>query len=215
MTAPILLLHGLWSRGPEERLLCHRLCRYTGRRVERFGYHSMRRDFDDNVRALVGRLGRLDAEFVDLIGHSLGGLVVLAALRVAPDDRVRRAVLLGPPVRGSVSARRLARFGPLGHAILGRCGETLMAGAGGTASGAAAQIGIIAGDRPIGMGRLLGPMSGPGDGTVLVEETRLPGAAAHLVLPVSHTGLLFSDDVARAASRFLNTGRFDASARPR
>jgi hypothetical protein len=111
-----------------------------------------------------------------------------------------------------VSARRLARFGPLGRAILGRCGETLMTGVDGPVPGPA-RIGIIAGDRPIGMGRLLGPMQGPGDGTVLVAETHLPGAAAHLVLPVSHTGLLFSDAVARAACRFLTTGRFDASAR--
>ena len=51
-------------------------------------------------------------------------------------------------------------------------------------------------------------MDSPSDGTVRVEETRLPGVSEHIVLPVSHTGMLFSDVVARAAARFLNTARF-------
>ena len=48
----------------------------------------------------------------------------------------------------------------------------------------------------------------PNDGLVSVAETRLPGATAHLTLPVSHTGMLFSADVARQGCEFLATGRF-------
>ena len=40
----------------------------------------------------------------------------------------------------------------------------------------------------------------PHDGAVAVDETRLAGARAHLVLPVSHTSMVCSRDVAREVS---------------
>ena len=46
------------------------------------------------------------------------------------------------------------------------------------------------------------------DGTVGVSETRLPGATDHIVLPVSHMGLLVSPRVARETGLFLQNGRF-------
>jgi hypothetical protein len=42
----------------------------------------------------------------------------------------------------------------------------------------------------------------------LVEETLIEGVADRVVLRVSHTGMLFSAIVARAAGAFLSTGRF-------
>ena len=44
--------------------------------------------------------------------------------------------------------------------------------------------------------------------SVAVAETRLPGATAHLTLPVSHTGMLLSARVAREVGSFLDHGRF-------
>ncbi|HEV2286271.1 MAG TPA: hypothetical protein VGR80_09525, partial [Steroidobacteraceae bacterium] len=46
------------------------------------------------------------------------------------------------------------------------------------------------------------------DGTVAVSETRLPGATDHIVLPVSHLGMLVSARVAHETGRFLTEGRF-------
>jgi len=43
---------------------------------------------------------------------------------------------------------------------------------------------------------------------VAVSETQLPGATAHLILPVSHTGMLLSARVARETGSFLEHGRF-------
>ena len=61
---------------------------------------------------------------------------------------------------------------------------------------------MIAGTRPRGLGGLVARFDEPHDGTVAVRETRAPGLADHLLLPASHTGLMFSADaVARAASR--------------
>jgi hypothetical protein len=60
----------------------------------------------------------------------------------------------------------------------------------------------------LGLGRLFADLNADHDGTVLVEETRLPGAKDHIVLSTSHTGMLFSAEVAEQARWFLRTGTF-------
>ena len=73
-------------------------------------------------------------------------------------------------------------------------------------------LGIIAGSLNFGLGAVLGAVAGPSDGTVSVEETRLPGAADHLVLPVCHVSMLFSPRVADQAANFLRHGSFEREA---
>ncbi len=60
----------------------------------------------------------------------------------------------------------------------------------------------------VGLGRLLGRMPAPNDGTVWLDETDLPGAAEQLRVHVSHTGMMFSAEVARQVAAFLRDGRF-------
>jgi hypothetical protein len=43
---------------------------------------------------------------------------------------------------------------------------------------------------------------------VAVDETRLPGVVDHRVVETSHTGLLFTPEVARLVAGFLREGRF-------
>jgi hypothetical protein len=69
-------------------------------------------------------------------------------------------------------------------------------------------LGLIAGSLSLGLGRLVGTHGAPSDGTIFVEETRLAGAAHHLILKVSHTGLPFSPNVARQTGAFLRSGSF-------
>jgi hypothetical protein len=72
----------------------------------------------------------------------------------------------------------------------------------------ARDLGVIAGDLGFGLGRLVGPLGAPSDGTVRLEETELEGTADRIVLRVSHTGMLFSAAVAKQAGAFLRSGRF-------
>ncbi len=69
-------------------------------------------------------------------------------------------------------------------------------------------IGIIAGTVPIGLGMLYANFEEPNDGTIAVSETRLEGAKDHLVLDVSHKGLLVSKDVVDQTAAFLKRGEF-------
>ena len=71
------------------------------------------------------------------------------------------------------------------------------------------EIGMIAGSRPLGLGLLAGGAGGPGDGTVGLHETVHKGLKDHLVLPASHSGLLFSTEVARQVGIFLQRGQFE------
>ena len=69
-------------------------------------------------------------------------------------------------------------------------------------------LGIIAGSQPLGVGQLLANFNEDNDGTVAVSETRMPGATDHIVLPVSHLGMLVSARVAHETGLFLTQGRF-------
>lgn len=139
------------------------------------------------------------------------GRVILASdfaletLRRQPDLPVSRVVCLGSPLRGSLTARNLARHPWSAHA-LGRSGPLLLSGCAewrGTA-----QVGMVAGNVARGFGRLLARFEGDSDGTVSVEETRLPGLSDHCIVAASHTGLVFSAEAAHQAANFLRHGRF-------
>ncbi|NIN37578.1 MAG: alpha/beta hydrolase, partial [Gammaproteobacteria bacterium] len=69
-------------------------------------------------------------------------------------------------------------------------------------------IGVIAGTVPLGFGKLVADFDEPNDGTIAVSETRLKGARDHLVMAVSHKGMLVSPDVADQAAAFLRRGEF-------
>ena len=68
---------------------------------------------------------------------------------------------------------------------------------------------MIAGDVARGIGRLLGAVGAESDGTVGLDETRLPGLAAHCRVNASHTGLVFSAQAARQVAAFLRDGAFE------
>ena len=217
MSTVIVYVHGLWQRGAESAWLRRRLSQDLGAEARAFSYPSVAADATTNARALATYLTAIRADTLHLVGHSLGGLVILKLFEEDADAAARlplgRIVLLGSPLRGSRTAQNLARM-PFGKTIMGRAvGEELL----GSRSerrrhwNGARELGVIAGDLGIGLGRLVGPLGGPSDGTILVEETELDGTADRVVLRVSHTGMLFSAAVAHAAGAFLNTGRFNRS----
>lgn len=196
----VLLLHGLWMGPLALRPLARRF-RACGLETVRFGYASVRGGPEPAIAALAERLVR--EPVTALVAHSLGGLIVLETLRRFPDLPVQRVVCLGSPLCGSRAATGLSRW-RFGQGLIGRSAELLRTGL--QPWQGEAEVGVIAGTRSLGAGRLLARLAAPHDGTVEVAETRLPGIRAHLELPVTHTGLLFSEAVATAALRFLTDG---------
>ena len=212
MSTLIVYVHGLWQRGAESHWLRRRLAQDLGAETRTFSYPSVAADATQNARGLSETLREIRADTMHLVGHSLGGLMILKAfedegfgLRLPPG----RIVLLGSPLRGSRAARNFARL-PFGEQIMGRGvrEELLRPQPRERRWSGARDLGVIAGDLGFGVGRLVGAMGGPSDGTILVEETQIDGAADRVVLRVSHTGMLFSARVASAAGTFLRTGKF-------
>ncbi|MBA2238451.1 MAG: alpha/beta hydrolase, partial [Lysobacter sp.] len=71
-----------------------------------------------------------------------------------------------------------------------------------------AQVGVVAGRVPLGLGQFFGGIRSDSDGTVAVEETRLAGLSDHVVVAASHSGLLLSAQALRQAIEFFRNGRF-------
>jgi pimeloyl-ACP methyl ester carboxylesterase len=217
MSTVIVYVHGLWQRGAEAILLRRRLARDLGADVRVFSYSSVAADGTAHARALAEYLRAIRADTLHLVGHSLGGLVIVKLFEEHSEVLARlppgRIVLLGSPLRGSLTARNLARL-PFGKTIMGRTvGEELLVSRERRWI-AQRDLGLIAGDLGVGLGRLLGRLGGASDGTILVEEVQIEGAADRAVLRVSHTGMVFSAAVARQAGVFLKTGRFSRQASP-
>jgi hypothetical protein len=133
-------------------------------------------------------------------------LICLRYAAANPDPRLSRIVLLGSPVRGSSVAAQLAKR-PLGKWLLGPARRELIEGIIPRLPPGVC-VGVIAGNVGLGLGRLVATISGPHDGTVAVDETRIPGASDSLLVSTTHTGMIFSARVARQVACFLTNGRF-------
>ena len=208
----ILTIPGLWNRGFEAWWLCRRLGAVAGCPSLVFRYRTVTADFERSVARLVETVERLPATPIDLVGHSLGGLLALAGMAHLPPGSIRRAVLLGPPVRGSQAVRSALNGIPGARRVIGRNANLMVAGLSLTPP-PGVETGVIAGSGGVGVGRVVTRFEGPNDGTIAVRETCLDGSTDRLVLPVTHTGMLFSRAVVEEAVHFLNHGAFRGTRR--
>ncbi len=211
MADTVVCLHGWWMPTHEVAMVRNRLAKVHGFDARLFGYPSILRTLDESAHSLIDYLKSLNADPVHLVGHSLGGIVALRALTLAPDLPAGRVVCLGSPLRGSKAAQSLHRFS-LGRLLLGRAlpDATLRQSTEAWATAVVMQrdVGVVAGRSSTGMGRFFARFDESNDGTVAVAETRLGGITDHIVLDVSHTGMVFSRRVADQAAHFLAAGQF-------
>lgn len=212
MTA-VVYVHGMWMPGGEMAFLRRYLRKHHGFEGLLFSYPSVRGTLDDNAASLADFIARHStAGPVHLVGHSLGGVVLLRTLLLHPGTPAARVVCIGSPLCGSRAAVDLSRH-DWGRAILGL---SIADGVTGTPAsdwaGAVTErheIGIIAGTVAAGLGRLVTAFDGMSDGTVAVSETQLAGARDHVCVATSHSGLVLSKKVAAQVAAFLQHGKFD------
>ncbi|HEX5048083.1 MAG TPA: alpha/beta hydrolase [Gammaproteobacteria bacterium] len=203
----IVIVHGLWMHGLAMELWRRRLAAH-GLAAHVFHYHSVSRDLRANAARLADFVATVPGNTVHYLGHSLGGVLIGAMLEHAPAERPGRVVGLGSPFAGSRIGARVASWGAAGSRFIGKSIGALNARGGFGPWRAPQELGLIAGDRPFGVGRLLGGFDEPNDGTVALSETRVSGAADYIVLPVTHTSMLWSRLVLEQALAFIRTGRF-------
>lgn len=210
-TDTVVCVHGFWSHGVGLYLIKRRLESEYGMRALLFNYPSVRGSLDDNAAALAEFVKAASPTGAHLVGHSLGGVVCLRMLARHADAPPGRLVCLGSPLTGSRAAQFLTRqewAGPL-------VGLSLSLGVIETPASTWAmdvceqrEVGVIAGDSSIGVAQFVAEFEEDNDGTVGVSETQLPGVRDHLIMPVSHNGMLLSGRVVDQTAAFLKRGEF-------
>jgi pimeloyl-ACP methyl ester carboxylesterase len=214
----VVCVHGLWLSGFAMRYWRIQFER-AGFAAPAFSYPSVRGRMANNRAALVRFVETLPQKKVHFAGHSLGAVTIVATLDsvgwTLQGKQLGRVVLAGPPFQDSRAGRALVG-GRNVHPLLGKLGGVLAGHAlrdwlGGRrpAVPAGVDLGVIAGDSNLGLGRMVAPdLKRPHDGTVSVEETHVAGEREHLVLPVGHTAMLMSHQVCRRMVRFIQCGSF-------
>lgn len=207
--ATVVFVHALWLRGASLLLQAQRVAR-CGFGVDcGFSYASVTETLAVHARRLAQHIAQIDARCVHLVGHSMGTLVILKMLAESPDPRIGRIVLLGPPYHGSCAGRTVGAWWPV-RLLLGQS-YALWSRQETVPPPRDADVGVIAGTLPIGLGALLGVLETPHDGVVMVEETRVPGARDHICLDVSHSGMILAPVIADQVCAFLRQGHFRRS----
>ncbi|MDR0338062.1 MAG: hypothetical protein LBI18_13330 [Planctomycetaceae bacterium] len=168
-------------------------------------------------------------QHIDLIGHSLGCIVIRRYLsgplvsnwrvpedrlearkNYVPDTRIGRLVMLGPPNHGAVLATKLIGKDPVRRLITGKTGDEL-----GTEweelqkslGIPCCPFAIISGGRGDQRGfSLLIP--GDDDGIVSTEGTQLDGAEEWIRFNVGHGEMLMTEEIFETSLQFLKTGSF-------
>ncbi|PNK60069.1 esterase/lipase family protein [Psychrobacter sp. FDAARGOS_221] len=211
----VVLIHGLHQRGFIMSVLGKRL-KAQGFDTHLHDYHSLSAPIEEHSRSLNLWLeaNYNPSDMLYLVGHSLGGLVIRDFIERYPHWSIGRCVTLGTPHNGSISAEYVSRLLPVavGAAYQGALDGDI------APLPDRISLGVIAGNKPHGLGQLflnhykrkakLSAEQSAHDGTVFVSETRLVNARDHLVLPVSHTGMLVNKTVADQTSYFLLHGHF-------
>jgi pimeloyl-ACP methyl ester carboxylesterase len=207
MADHIIIVHGLWMTGLELGVLQHRLRTDHGFEPSIFSYPSITGTMAEHVASLRSFVQSHKAERLHFVGHSLGGIVILKMLEAHNDFPPGRIVCLASPMQGSCAVDGIARW-PFARAALGAaiCDEVLSTKQ--RHWDGRRDVGIIAGSLSIGIGRLFADFHEPSDGTLLVSETKLDGAKDHIVMPVSHTGIVFSAEATAQIATFLRDGKF-------
>ncbi len=207
----VICVHGFWSHGIGLYLIKRRLENEYGMRALLFNYPSVRGSLDDNATALADYIRVASPRGAHIVAHSLGGVVSLRMLANCADAPPGRLVCLGSPLTGSRAADFLVRHDwtePLAGLSLTAGVVTAPASDWATEVCRQRDVGVIAGDASIGVAQFLADFDEDNDGTVGVSETQLPGVRDHLVMRVSHNGMLISSGVVDQAAAFLKRGEF-------
>jgi len=201
----VVLVHGLWMNSLSQRYIAKQF-RNAGFNIAYFSYPTVFGSLEHNSEKLLSYLEELadEQKTIHITAHSLGGFVVLAALKKTQLANIGRVVLYGSPVNGCIVCQKFKHF-----RIARWCfGKSLKPLCDGISMPGNYDIAAIAGDGGWGIGHLIAPVPAPHDGAVAVEEVRLDNNHPTKIINVSHFSMLMSKKVSSAIVQYLRFGRF-------
>ncbi len=204
----LVCLHGFLGSAKGMRFLETDL-KKDGWDVVNWGYPS--RDFfieqhgEHLVLHLIGLAEDRPGKPIHFVSHSMGGLVLLAALNhpLCPDEaKTGKVALLAPPLKGSHWGRELSRFPWARKIVRDKAGHELMTKSNfddlGSYPESLENVLVIAGTlkcNPL--------LKGASDGTLLLEETYLSTPHERATVQQQHSTMLYSKKVSNKVREFF------------
>ncbi|MEA3470545.1 MAG: alpha/beta hydrolase [Thermodesulfobacteriota bacterium] len=206
----VILLHGI-MRSPRSMNSIEHNLENRGYRVTNFGYPSTEESIETIAALLNKELTSIpdEGKSVNFVTHSMGSIVVRYFLANYQVKNLGRVVMIAPPNRGSIIVSYLKNWPPY-RWFFGEAGQELARAPDSLPNilpVPPCEFGIIAG----GVGNSFGfnPLiPGDDDGTVGVDETRLPDASDFIQIKGQHSTLLMQMSVIDNVIAFLEEGKF-------
>ena len=196
---PVVLVHGLLHRG----IMMRRFARWFSRRGRRailYDYRTTRHHIFEHGLELARFLRELGEPQIDLVTHSMGGLLTRVALSgfegTPMAAKIGRVVMVAPPNHGSQMAEDVARNFPPSKLLVRPLDEL------------SNREGAVCRGLPVPRGFEIGIIAGDADGKVSLESTRLEGMRDHVIVHARHVNILFLPEARGQILAFLETGRF-------
>ncbi len=208
----VVLLHGIMRSHLSMARLASKL-RQQGYRTLNINYPSSRFAIDTLVDRLQPKIERFEKTLsgsLHFVTHSMGGLLMRSIITRYRPSSLGRVVMLGPPNKGS-EATDFWKNTWLYQTLYGPAGQQMGTDAEGPASWqdvADYSLGIIAGNRTVDLFHS-SLIKGKDDGKVSVESTKLEGMTDHIILPATHSLMMYKPAVIHQTLYFLKHGNFD------
>jgi hypothetical protein len=202
----IVLVHGFMNQRSMNTF--NRLLKKNGWEVTNWKYPSRDKTINEHAHDLVTKLGEIpeDGKPTHLIGFSLGGLIIKAALN-NPDcpEHVKqgKVVLISSPLQGSKLARTLGKFNLMKRFFGNHAGRELYE----TPDGGFDKLGSFPKDTQLliisGTFGFNPVFSGKNDGKVAIHESCPATAHSHKFIPAGHSLICRNLDTFNLALTFL------------
>lgn len=205
----IVFVHG-FMRSESNMSALARSFEKSGFHTVNWGYPSREKYIEEHgadlVRQLIEIASLRPGEPIHFVTHSMGGLVIRAAINhpLCPKEALMgRVVLIAPPNKGSLLARKLSRVKLLRNIFKNKSGKQLMT----TPHGGFESLGNFPTHMPVlvisGTAGFNPLIRGYDDGKVAVSETCLSTPHAHETVFSGHSWICHSPATIKKARRFI------------
>lgn len=208
----VVVLHGIARTWRSMRSLA-KFIETNGFRVLNVDYPSTRIPLEsliEHINQQVEAFNQDHQRKIHFVGYSLGGIMARGVIHRHRPPNLGLVVQLAPPNQGSEVAD-FWKTNFLYRWIFGSAGQDLGAEEKSFSrilGPVDYELGIIAGNRswdPISSAMI----KGPDDGKVSVESTKVSGLADHIVIPATHTFIIYDRVAWNQTIHFFQHGKFN------